>query len=230
LTPRVVVLTCDPYLWLLQPFAYLFSHYWSDLQSVVVGGYSRPDFSLTPNFNFHSIDRVNYSADRWSNGLIKLLDAIPDQHIILLLDDYWLCRTVDCGGLQTLYAYMLTKPEVLRIDLTTDRLYCGGMKDIEPYGHYDIIETPHDSPYQFSTQAGMWNVRLLRSLLQPNKSAWETELQTQVPAEMRVLGTRQSPIRYINAMNQGKFQRDLVNQLSPEHLDYIGQRGWLTHA
>jgi hypothetical protein len=104
------------------------------------------------------------------------------------------------------------------------------MFDVESYGHYDIVETPHDSPYQFSTQAAMWNTRLLRSLLKPDKSAWETELQTQVPAEMRVLGTRQSPIRYINAMYQGKFQRDLVSKLSPEHLDYINRQGWFSHA
>lgn len=216
--PVPVYVECsDKYLWALRPFSYLFNLYWSELQPVTVFGYSQPDFQLPQNFKFFSINGTNYPAERWSNGFIEFLTAQTDPHFALLLVDYWLSRTVDVRGVQACADYVSGRPEVLRIDLTADRLYAGGMYDVEPYGSYDIIETPADTPYQFSTQAGIWNRSLVLGLLVPNKSPWEVETQTQVPKEMRVLGTRQYPVRYANAVLKGKLDMAQINTIHPDH-------------
>lgn len=227
---KVIVLTCNKYQWLLQPFMYLFNRYWSELQPVIIGGFSYPEFYTPPNFTYQLIDRYDYPPNKWSDGLIKLLMQIPDRHVVLMLEDYWLSRTVDHEAIIGCYHYIKDRPEVLRIDLTADRLYAGGMFDVESFGRLDIIETPHDSPYQFSTQAGIWNKERLFEILQLGKTGWEAEIQTTVPPEMRVLGTRQYPIRYVNAMDKGKLQRDKIATLAPEHLDYMNQKGWLNYA
>lgn len=218
---KVCVEVSDRYLWALQPFAYLFNLYWSSLQPVTVFGYSRPPFNLPPNFNFYSISHTNYPPERWSNGLIEFLHTVEESHIVLFLVDYWLCRTVDLGGVSACFEYVKDRPEVLRIDLTADRLYAGGMFDVEPWGHYDIIETPHSTPYQFSTQAGIWNKRLLLNALVPGRTPWEVEMYSEIPGDVRVLGTRQYIIRYANGILKGKIDKDQLMLLPFDHRNTI---------
>lgn len=230
MTLRVAVYTCDSYQWLLQPFSYLFNKYWSELQPVVVGGFSQPDMWLPPNFTYHRIDTYNYPANQWSDGLLKFLLQLGDEHIILFLEDYLLCRTVNHQAIMGAYHYMKDRKEVLRMDLTADRLYAGEMRDIDSFGYLDIIETPNTSPYQVSTQVGIWNCPRLYEILSLGKTGWEFEIQTKVPDTMRVLGTRQYPVRYVNAMLKGKLMRDEIAKLPAEHLDYINRQGWFNRA
>jgi hypothetical protein len=218
---RVVVELNDNNIWALRPFIYLFQLNWSELQPVVVCGYNRPEYALPPNFEFYSISNVNYPAERWSDGFIQFLKDQDDKHFVFLLVDYWLSRTVDVRGVGTVADYIQFKDNVLRMDLTADRLYAGGMFDVEAYGCYDIIETPKDTPYQFSTQAGIWNRELMLSLLEPNKSPWDVEVQTQVPETMRVLGTRQYLVRYANAMLKGKLDMSQINMIPEDHRRYV---------
>ena len=220
---RVLVMTSDKYNWCLQPFCHLFNTFWSSLQPVLVAGFTPPTFPKPSNFDFFQIDKDNYPATRWSDGLIRVLESIPDRFIVLMLEDYWLCRGVDVRGVSACLDYMKEHgpDNILRFDLTTDRLYAGGMFDVESYGCYDVIETPVDTPYQMSLQAGLWNTKLLRQLLEPGKSAWEVEIHTAPPAEMRVLGTRQWPVRFVNAYYQGKLNWSQINKLPKEHLETV---------
>lgn len=222
---KVVCLTNDNYLWAVRPFAYLMCVYWSTQQPIVMGGFSYPRFRMTPNVEYVQIATQNYPANKWSNGLIKLLNAIEDDHVVFVLEDYWLSRTVDLRGVDMCHKYIKDRDNVLRIDLTDDRQYAGGMIDVESWGCYDIVETLHGTPYQFSTQAGIWNRQLLLSLLKDGRTAWETEIDTQPPADMRVLGTRQCPIRYANSMLRGKLQLSEIKKIPQPHRSKI--RGWL---
>jgi hypothetical protein len=83
------------------------------------------------------------------------------------------------------------------------------MKDIGAWGHYDLVETPNDSEYQMSLQAGIWNRDLLLSLMRPGLDPHEVELNLSPTLhernDMRVIGTRQRPVRYSNIYYQGKM-------------------------
>jgi len=226
---RVVVEVNDKYNWLLAPFAYLFNTYWSELQPVIVAGYNPPNFKLPRNFEFHSIARTNYPAEKWSDGMIEFLDWFSDEYFVFLLCDYWLCRTVDVRGVSACYSYVKGTPNVLRVDLTDDRQYAGGVRDIGSWGCYDIIETPFQTPYQMSTQAGLWNRKLFRQLLVPGKTAWDVEIHTQPPEWMRVLGTRQRPVRYANALKKGKIDKRELSRIPQEHFNKVASmipEGW----
>jgi hypothetical protein len=221
---RVFVLTCNKYLWALRPFSYLFNQYWSSLQPVVVGCFAPPSFPLPDNFTIYQIDKQDYPANKWSNGLIKMLKAVNDEFVVLLLEDYWLCRGVDHSGILTLRDYMIGHGNVVRFDLTADRLYGHMMRDVDYWGHYDIIECAEDAPYQMSLQAAIWRRELLLWLLQPDKSAWEVELHTNmVGRDVRVLGSRQYPIRYSNAVYQGKIDRGQIGNIPMPHRGVIDQ-------
>lgn len=207
---QVIVPTSDKYLWTIEPFAYLFNVYWSTLQPVTVLGYKRPGFDLPENFTFVSLADEGYPAKKWSNALIEFLRSAEFDVFVLLLDDYWLSRTVDTGAVETLSNYVRGKPDILRLDLTTDRLYAGGRFDVGFWGHYDLIETPYKTPYQMSLQAGIWRRDRILEVLKPNMTPWEVEINTQPPERMRVLGTRQNPVRYVNAFKGGRLENDLI--------------------
>lgn len=205
---RVFVYTCDPYLWCMKPFSYLFNTYWSELQDVIVGGFTPPQFPLPSNFRFHQVSRTPYPKERWSDGLIEFLGAFHDDIFVLMLEDYLLNRTVDHNGVATLSQYMRLdyNQDVVRLDLTMDRIseFAKGLHDVEGYGHYDIIACDKDAMYEMSLQAAIWNRRNLLSILHPGMNPWEVEMQTDMTAQpYRVLGTRQNPVRYANLMLKG---------------------------
>ena len=230
---RVIVMTSDNYLWALRPFCYLFNIYWSSLQPVLVVGYAKPDFPLPSNFEFMSVGPQT-GPEQWSGTLIAALNHISDSHFVLMLEDYWLQRTVDHVGIQGLTNYCQMHSEVIRLDLTDDRLHARGdardARDYEPWGHYDLIITTNDFQYQFSIQAGIWNKQHMLNLLQPGKSPWEVELYTKVPDGLVVLGTRQFPLRYANALLKGKFIEKQWARIPEEHRKLIIDSGWLKEA
>lgn len=216
---RVLVTSCDKSIWTIRPFAYLFNKYWSEMQNVTILTESIPSFSLPPNYLFKIAGDGQWLRDNWSDGVIKYLESIPEQQVLILLDDYWFIRQVDYRGIGTLAEYMRLHPKILRIDLTTDRLYAGGAprpmdgKDYDTYGHYDLFQVP-GSPYQMSLMPGIWNKEKLLQILQPNWSPWQVELagtdrlNNQFP-EFIVLGTRQNPIRFTNALRNEKKEIDV---------------------
>lgn len=207
---RVVVSVSDKYLWALHVFAYFFNKYWSPYQEVQVAGYTPPKFKLPDNFEFYSIDTPQYPKERWVEGFVKYLNWADDDDFVLMLEDYWICRMVDKNAALMLSAFMDTdRDHILRIDLTADRLYAGGMRDVGYFDRYDIVEAP-GSAYQMSLQAGLWNKRLMKNVLfnlpDNRLSAWDVELEGNNLLEYyhpdyRVYGTRQWPIRYVNGMN-----------------------------
>jgi hypothetical protein len=222
---RVFVITNDNSLWCLSPFTYLFNKYWSPEQEVVIAGYHRPKFEIPRNFSFYSLGPVNAPQDKWSNGLIKLLTEAPDDFSIFMLEDYWISRPVDAGFMKVAHNYMQSDSSVIRFDLTGDVAYCNGDEryafDYGFINHYDVVYKPTDKSYRMSFQSGIWNNKLLLSLLQKDKSPWEVELQTVIPEHLLVLGTKQWPLRYVNAVWKGELDIVEIEKLNPDDYELI---------
>ena len=88
MTVPITVLTNDKHLWLLDGFQYLWNKYCG--LPVTIYGFATPN-NLQPNFNFVSLGE-QLPAEKWSNGLLKMLDMIEDDYFILMLEDFWLCE------------------------------------------------------------------------------------------------------------------------------------------
>lgn len=222
---KIIVTTYDKNMWAIQPFAYLFNTYWSSQQEVVVLCESTPEFKLPSNFKPHPIDLdgKKWPMKQWSDGLLKYLHSIKEQHVIIMLDDYWLTRTVDVRGIDTLFEYMRGKSNLLRIDLTTDRLYAHGVTRYGVYGHYDFVEAPN-SQYQMSLMPGMWNKKLFMDIVKTGWTPWDVELNgTSVvneKPEIQVLGTRQNPIAFVNALRDARGDIN-INGIDEMHVENI---------
>jgi hypothetical protein len=225
----VIVSVSDKYSWALLPFAYLFNKYWSPNQRVIVAGYTPPNAELPDNFYFHSIAQPQYGKEKWCDGLVEFLEIYDRSHFVLLLEDYWLCRPVDLRVIDLAYQYMLEHPEVLRFDLTADRLYANGVQDIGYYGYLDLISAPK-SAYEMSLQAGIWNKQLLLdiivSLPENRHSAWDLEIDGTTVVNhfsdtIKVVGTRQLPVRYANGMNNAMSNKVFYDRLIQEDIAEI---------
>jgi hypothetical protein len=228
---RVLVFSCDKTQWALRPCSYLFNQHWSALQEVVVSGFRRPPFPLPGNWKFMQIAQANYPPEKWTDQVMETLSQIDDDWVVAFMDDYWLKRTVDCEAVRSLYEYVRGAEDVLRVDLTDDRQYAGRARDIGAWGRLDLVETDWDTPYQLSTQAALLHRRHWLSILRPGMSPWEYELQLQDMVKekfrhLRVLGTRQSPVRYVNGLGMGHGDKGWTEGLDPVVVQDMRKWGW----
>lgn len=224
-TPFVVSVS-DRYLWSLKPFSYLFLKYVGNDVKIDVAGYSLPTFELPHNFKFFSIASPQYPQEKWADGFLKFLYQYNEDHFVLLLEDYWLCRNIDKAGIDSLKNFMVVNSDIMRIDLVSDRLGAGGMHDVGYWDRFDIVEAPQ-SMYQVSLQASIWNRKhfmdVLDSLPPDCRSAWDVELVGTSEANAHnkiVYGTRQFLMRYINGMGRGGDNIN-YNGFTPEDADSV---------
>jgi hypothetical protein len=224
-SPPIYVLTSDKYLWLLRGFSHLFNIYWGTDHEVTVIGFDSPStFVLPDNFGFLSVGEGDFPPEKWSDALLTALAYREEELFVLMLEDYWLTRRVDVSGVRYMYDYMAEHSDILRGDLTGDRLYAGGKFEIGTFGHLDLVETPHNTPYQISLQAGIWRRELMMKVLKPGTSPWEFEMHTQPqPTGQRVIGSHQMPVRYCNVMKSGRVQDKEIDKIPDPHRGTVRQ-------
>jgi hypothetical protein len=208
---RIICAASDVDLWAVRPFTYLMQKYWGDAE-VLIGGYTPPGFPLPDGYEFASIGRFSdYPVHRWSDGILRFLEHIPDDLVLWMMPDFWLVRQADVRTVHALGTYMYAHPEVARIDLTADRLYAANAGDVGAYRHIDLIACHLPVPYHLSFQAGIWRRTELMRYLVPGETPWESEMNGSTrmnEAGAIVLGTRQWPVRYLIAVQHGKLTLD----------------------
>ena len=229
---KLIVMTSDKHMPLLLPFSYLFNKYWGPDQAVTVCHYTQPNFLLPENFGYF---RIGYQADypfqKWSDSLIRVLNSIEEETVVIMLEDYWLCREVDRQAVADLNDFAIAEKRILKIDLMSDRLYAASMQDYASLGHLDLIKSSPSSAYHMSLMTGIWRVDNLLSVLIPNESAHDIEIRgtTRVREkfeDLLVLGTRQFPVRHphvVNSQNPHKIDMTGIHAID---INYIMERGW----
>lgn len=207
---KVIVTTSNKSVWTMRTFAYLWNKYY-DAEPVAVlceSLQSVKDLNLPSNFKPYQAGET-WALQEWSNGLIRYLNSIDDQQVLIMLDDYWLVRSVDGRGIfEHLIPYLSAHQNVLRIDLTSDRLYASGPRyphedpDHDVAGYYDLVNRAQ-TQYQMSLMPGLWNKGALLSILREGWNPWDVEIEgTNVvnASDFIVLGTRQNPIKIVNSL------------------------------
>src|SRR5512147_1442094 len=91
---RPIIITSDKTSWCLRPMFYLLKKYWPQMPRPLIGGYTKPGFTLDADW-YHIGRFADYPVDRWSDGLIELLAHVDDEIILFLMDDYWLNAPVN---------------------------------------------------------------------------------------------------------------------------------------
>ena len=219
---RIFLSTSDKHLWALRPCLHLMEKYWPAHPPLCIAGYSRPDFSLPAPHDWYSIGAfADYPVERWSDGIIQALNDIPDELILWWMEDFWLLRNVDTEAIELVAQYMTQHRDVARVDLSSDRLYAGNVREVGALGWLDLITNDLPVPYLLSFQAGIWRRSELLRYLVPGETPWQTEINGTArmnEAGARVLGTRQWLTRYLIAIQHGKVTLDGGYQVPPAAL------------
>lgn len=210
------VLFSDKYAWALRPFVRQFDKYWAFQPGeapVSLFGFSPPPFPLTPNYQFTSLGLMrDFPVERWTDGLLELVEQIPTPTFLLMLEDYWLVRPVNLRAIRMLAGFLEEHPEFLQINVTSDKMYQRETLEYGYLGSLDLLESEPEARYHLSLQAGLWRKdnlkRLLMALPEP-MTPWQFEMEAlaktgwQYPSP-RVLGTRQVPMRYVIGIRNGE--------------------------
>lgn len=160
-----------------------------------------------------------YPVQRWSDGLLRALEMAGAEHVILLLEDYWLSRQVNVRGLALAQAVMREVASAAYFDLSSDRMFTslepGARTEIAGVSELDVFES-HAAYYRFNLQVHLWRTEHLSALLRPSESPWEAEdngtARMVARRGLRVLSTYQWPVRYANVSNKRRFDRSGLHQ------------------
>jgi hypothetical protein len=208
---RTICFTSDKRACAMPAFAHQWDKYAAELP-FEFAGYTNPGVKMTLGHTFHSIgDFANYPFERWSDGIIKHLSSVNDDLILWMMEDFWLLRQVDITAVHLLENYMLQHPDIARMDLSSDRASNRDILDTGYLGHLDLVESTPEIVYHFSFQAGIWRRKMLLDCMTVGETPWEAEINGNarlIEHGYRVLGTRQRPMRYLIAVQQGKVTLD----------------------
>ena len=230
----VLLTTCDTHYWALRPFAYLFNKYWGRSHRVIVLGFSEIPFDLPSNFEFVSGgDFRNFPPSHWSNPILNFLRTYPEKRFIWMLEDYWLRRQVNQHVISVVDRFMEAEGNILRVDLSGDRIYAGGMRDYASMEDVDIIWSDPSHPYHMSIQAAIWDRDLLLEFMIPNETPWEFEISGSnrlgLRPDVQVLGTRQWPVRYTIGTWNGR-EDIVVDGLALDDVIELQSLGYLSRS
>lgn len=236
---QILIPTSDKSMYALRGFAYLWTKHNYNMSGhmVDVFGYSPLPFELPRNFKYTSIGQFkDYPAERWSDGFYQMLHMSDDPLVLIMMDDYWLIREVDTKAISLAQTFMIANPNIFRFDLSSDRMYASGVENCGWMEHYDLIKSNPTIPYHFSLQAGIFRREMLKQLVVPNESPWVFEMRgtTRLAEhpEWQVIGTQQTPMKYLIAIQGGKLAIDGGYQVprlqvNQQDIDEIRKLGYL---
>jgi hypothetical protein len=174
-----------------------------------------------------------YPWEKWSNALIDMMcDMSGDEVFCLMLEDYWITRRVDVQAIKLLHSYMLEDPDVLKMCLTGDRLYAAGMTDYGALDRLDLIKSDYESAYHMSMMAGLWRRSQLERVLIRNESPHDVEIKgtsrlSEAGDSIKVLGTRQWPLRHILGHRGGDPTVTIVQGLHEDDVSELRALGYI---
>ena len=166
----LVLSSCDSYKDAWKPFCHQIKACWPE--------FNMPIYLNSENEEFHyeSFDvRCPFAGKQlkfkeWSDRLIKLLEQIPDEFVLFMLDDFWLTEKVDHKRFKDILTIMESDEKIGFICLRRESN--PGGQDCE----YPLLrESSKKKIFRITTQAGLWRRKYLIKILRAHESVWYFE-------------------------------------------------------
>lgn len=245
---QVIIMTSNISLDKLNGFFYQWNKYFFPsypYQLVVCGFDEKPpsgsEFYKSQHEFFEIGPFIDYPANKWSDALLVVLEKVAEEVFLLLLDDFWLVRQTDTAALKMMRDYLLQFHNVVRFDVTTDRLFAGGgtqyiwnERTYNTLGYLDLIKSDPASEYHLSLWGALWRRDLLKEFIIPGEEAQEIEMQgtprLRAREDLLVLGTRQGPLKHTNVFQANSWNKSKTAGLPAicsSDLDILFRLGYL---
>lgn len=190
----VLILSCDKYSDLWNPFFHEFWKYWPDCPYKVYLGSNE----ISPSPDTKAISLLSGKDVDWSSSFKKILDQIAEEHILVWIEDAFISSQVNTHYIKNTFEF-LSKPNVKQIhmkpvpqpDTVTD----------ETFGAYD-----RRAPYRV-TAVGFWRKSTLQKLLLPGENAWNFEIMGsyRTAYEDGYYCLLEQPFEYVHMVEKGKW-------------------------
>ncbi|HET6991917.1 MAG TPA: hypothetical protein VFJ43_11365, partial [Bacteroidia bacterium] len=222
----VLVLSCDKYSDAWNPFFKLFRKYWPTCPFPVYLGTNESGFDFAGVNILHSGKALD-----WSSDTIAILGQIPQDYIILLLEDYFLEKPVDEEWLNECIRFTKEKnASFMRIaSFRKDHFSMYAFDETKENAKFGISRP--DAPYRINLQAGIWNRTDFLQLITKGESPWEFEVNgsvRSVSSSKPVLGITEAsgsdviagPIPYLcTAITKGTWMREAIELCKKENIE-----------
>lgn len=198
----IVVVSCDRYADLWAPFFTLWERFWPERFG--------PTYLVTNHAHavFRGVKVIRVGDDvSWSDNLLKALSDVPEEYILLSVEDLFLCGPVDAEYLRRILDWVReNRPDHVRLNPSE-----------RPYRKHDdtVGWMPEGAPYRTSTVLTLWKKAVLASLLRSGESAWEFELLGSGRSDQYrgFYSAKRKVFPVINGVIKGKWQPIAVRRL-----------------
>ncbi len=201
----VVVVSCDRYEHVWEPFFTLYRRYWPDCPW--------PTYLVTDEKDYHGfgVVTVRSGPDRgWSSRAKAAIREIGAKELLVLLEDFLLCSPVDTAWLLSLLSSMR------ELGAGYLRLVPTPGPDEDVAGYPGIGRILPGSPYRASLQPAYWTADTLDRVLVHGETAWDVEFVGSVRSNTlpepflcvcRPVSMRHGPLplRYCHGIQSGKW-------------------------
>lgn len=158
----VLVVTCDNYKDLWQPFFTLFKRFWSDCRLPVY---------LITNFEqpaFENVSVIPVGNDvSWSDNIINALAHIPQDYVFMMLEDLMLTGTINNSNVEKVFTWAIeNNVNYVRMNPTV-------RGDVP---HNELVDyVSKGTVYRASVVMPLFKKEALLQLLKNGENAWEFE-------------------------------------------------------
>ena len=183
-------------------FSTLFRRYWDECPYKIILVTDKDDNDIGKKL----FDKVLCIDSTWYNMITKAVLEAKCDYVMLMMDDYLLCGTVDN---RIIYKILddADKYNVLNIRFVGSQIKL----DKEVYkqdSKYDIYKP--GKAYSITTQAGIWKSNLLLEYMKPEWTAWDFERIGSLVIRDDIhplLGTRYFNFPYVEGIRKGKWMK-----------------------
>lgn len=170
----ILVNTCDGFEDCWDPFFRLFAHYWPGFAGTIYLNTERKDYAY-PGLAIVPLkvcrDEAPHVRPTWSECLIRALDAIPEELLFYVQEDYFLNGQVDEAKVEELVALMRGDASIHCIHFNDQAIVADG-----PWRYPGLHRTKLVQRFRISCQTALWRREVLRSYVRSHEAAWQFEL------------------------------------------------------
>lgn len=198
----VLVVSCDNYSDLWQPFFTLFRRFWPDCP------YNIYLLSNFEKYEEEGVTPILIGEDlSWSDNLINALTLIDEEYVLMLIDDLFLVDQIRSEQLHEVFNWIAKeKPNYVRLNPLP--------KPDLPYNDHVGLVSP-GTLYRTATVMTVWNKKVLSDLLRPGENAWKFEISGTVRSDEYggFYSAWQVLMPVVNGVIKGKWQRSAIKRL-----------------
>lgn len=214
----ILVVSCDAYRDLWEPFFRCFFKYWPDCPYPV---YLGANSAICPDTRVRALT-IGPDVD-YSSNLIAMLQRIDEQWVIFWIEDRVLAAPVNTARVANVVA-MAQEQKTGFVKLIASHPYALMADKYQEFG-----PIPKGTPYRVCMTIGLWHRPTLLKLLCPGETAWQIERQgsqrsnllDEAFCALSYRLRRDPPFHDMHLIIKGQLLRDAVSFLQGEGLDQM---------